>query len=151
VILELEREKTRHEKDLAKKIEEGTKRTNLQYMAISVAITVVFIIIMILGMFPVSKIWFRIVSFFSFICLFEFIILLVDSWVHRAFHGDALKIWLFKIALLAILLPLHHYLEHVMVNFLSSQKLIAVREKFSLKNFHRKVKKPVATEPEASS
>ena len=150
VILELEREKTRHEKDLAKTIDEANKRTNLQYLAISIAITLVFILIMIMGMFPVSKIWFRIVSFFSFICLFEFIILLIDSWLHHALHEDALKIWMVKIGILAILLPLHHFLEHVMVNFLESQKLIKFRERFSLKNFHRKAKKQVS-EPEASS
>jgi tetratricopeptide (TPR) repeat protein len=146
VILELEREKARHEKDLAKTIEEGNKRTNLQYLAISIAITLVFIIIMIMGMFPVSRIWFRIVSFFSFICLFEFIILLIDSWLHQKLHGDALKIWMVKIGLLAILLPLHHYLEHVMVHFLESQKLIRIRERFSLKNLGSKPKKPISTE-----
>jgi tetratricopeptide (TPR) repeat protein len=150
VILELEREKVRHEKDFAKMLEENNRRTNLQYMGISIAITLVFIFIIVMGMFPVSKIWFRIFSFFSFICLFEFIILLIDSWVHRALHGDALKIWLFKIALLALLLPLHHYLEHVMVNFLSSQKLLKIREKFSLKNFHTKNRKPIAAEKETT-
>ena len=147
VILELEREKTRHEKDLAKTVEETNKRTNLQYLAISIAITLAFILIMIMGMFPVSRIWFRIVSFFSFICLFEFIILLIDSWLHEALHGDALKIWMVKIGILAILLPLHHYLEHVMVNFLESQKLIKIRERLSLKNVFRKSKKPIPSEP----
>jgi tetratricopeptide (TPR) repeat protein len=151
VILELEREKVRHEKDLAKLVEENNRRTNLQYMGISIAITMVFIFIIIMGMFPISRIWFRILSFFSFICLFEFIILLIDSWVHRALHGDALNIWLFKIVLLAVLLPLHHYLEHVMVNFLSSKKLLKIREKFSLKNFHAKVNKPVTAETETTT
>ena len=59
----------------------------------------------------------------------------------------SLKIWMVKIGILAILLPLHHYLEHVMVNFLESQKLIRIREKLSLKNILRKPKKPIAAEP----
>lgn len=152
VLLELEREKARHDKDLAKMQEETNKRTNLQYMAISIAITMVFIFMMIMGMFPINTIWFRILSFFSFICLFEFVILLVDNWIHKVLHGNALQIWLFKIGLLAVLLPLHHYLEHVMVNFLSSHKLMKIRENFSLRKFQKKIKKPIqTTEPGTAS
>lgn len=140
VFLEIEKESAKRvqdEKDLALQME---KTRNLQYMGITIAIAVVFIGMLLIGMFPISKFTIRALSFFAFICLFEFIIVMIDGYLHHKFHGDTLSIWLTKIVIIALLLPLHHYLEHWAVHFLESKKLQRLREKLSVQRWWRRGK-----------
>ena len=97
---------------------------------------------LIIGMFPVSKLTIKLLGYFAFISLFEFIIVLIDSFIHRLAHGEPLKIWLIKIGLIALLVPFQHYLEHGLIKFLASRKLIAARNNFSLKKIWLNIKKP---------
>jgi hypothetical protein len=142
-LLGLEREKRKHEKDLQSIADEDLRRRNLQYTGISLATAFLFIVLIVFGMFPISKVTIRMLNFFSFICLFEFIILLIDNWLHDITHGEPLKIWLAKIFIIAILLPLHHTLEHVAIRFLSSQKLQKFRQRLSIKSLFQPTKKRV--------
>ena len=142
-ILGLEREKRRHEIDLQAIADEDLRRRNLQYTGISMATAFLFIILIIFGMFPISRLTIRMLNFFSFICLFEFIILLIDNWLHHVTHAEPLKIWLAKIFIIAILLPLHHSLEHIAIKFLSSQKLQRFRRKLSIRHIFHPTKKQV--------
>lgn len=119
------------EKELAKIAE--TRRHNLQYMVITLSIAAIFVLLILLGFFPVSKLMVKILGFFAFILFFEFIILLADHKIHQMMHGEPLKIWLVKIVLLSVLLPLHHLLEEKMIHFLNSKKLLSWRERFSVK------------------
>jgi hypothetical protein len=84
----------------------------------------------------------KMLSFFAFICLFEFIVLLIDSYLHKITHGEPLKIWLIKIFLIALLVPIQHFLEHGMVHFLASQRLLRMRQRLSLKRWITALKKP---------
>lgn len=97
---------------------------------------------LIIGMFPISKFTIRALSFFAFICLFEFIIVMIDGYLHHKFHGDTLSIWLTKIVIIALMLPLHHFMEHAAIHFLESKKLQRLRERMSIKNLMTKHKKP---------
>jgi hypothetical protein len=94
-------------------------------------------------MFPVSKLTIRMMGYFFFISLFEFIVLLIDNiLLVYATHDEPLKLWLIKIALIALLVPLQHFLEHNLIRFLESRKLLEARTKFSFKNWWQKIKKP---------
>jgi hypothetical protein len=44
--------------------------------------------------------------------------------------------------LIALLVPIQHFLEHGMVHFLASQRLLRMRQKLSLKRWIAKLKKP---------
>jgi hypothetical protein len=132
VLLEVDREYKKHQKDLADAKVKESRIRNLQYMGISA----------LLGMFPISKLTIKMLSFFAFICLFEFIVLLIDSYLHKVTHGEPLKIWLIKIFLIALLVPIQHFLEHGMVRFLASQRLLRMRQQLSLKRWIQKLKKP---------
>ena len=132
-LLGLEREKRKHEKDIQAAADEELRKRNLQYTGMSLGIAFLFLVLLVFGMFPISKAAVRMLNFFSFICLFEFIILLIDNWLHDLTHGEPLKIWVAKIFIIAILLPLHHTLEHFAVTFLSSQKLQKFRHRISIK------------------
>jgi tetratricopeptide (TPR) repeat protein len=139
--IEVNNEKKRHDKELELIAQHKLVRRNLQYMAITIFITVFFFLLIVIGMFPVSKITVKLLGYFAFISLFEFIVLLIDPLLHHLTDGEPLKIWLIKIVLIALLVPLQHYLEHGLVRFLHSRKL---KNKFSIKKWWQHQKKPTS-------
>jgi hypothetical protein len=68
-----------------------------------------------------------VLGFFAFILLFEFITLLADNQIHRWTHGEPWKVLAIKIVLIAMLLPLHHWLEKKVIHYLTSQHLLKVK------------------------
>ena len=104
-----------------KKIE---RRHNIQYTGMLIGIFAVFILLIMFGSFKVPKWVIQMIGFFSFIFLFEFIILLADFRIHHLTHGEPWKILLIKIFLIAFLLPLHHWIEKKVVDYLLSNRLI---------------------------
>jgi tetratricopeptide (TPR) repeat protein len=142
-LLEVEQANRQRQKELDAIAAEQVRRNNLQYTGISFGIAFLFVGMLIFGMFPVSRLAIRMVNFFSFICLFEFIILLIDNWLHHQTHGEPLKIWVAKIFIIAILLPLHHTLEHLGLKFMDSQKLIRLRERIKFRRFWKPSKKTI--------
>jgi tetratricopeptide (TPR) repeat protein len=142
-LIEVNNEKKRHEKELELIAQNKLIKRNLQYMAITIFITVLFSLLIIIGMFPISKVTVKLLGYFAFISLFEFIVLLIDPFLHHLTDGQPLKIWIIKIFLIALLVPLQHYLEHGMIRFIESRKK---KHSFSLKKWWLHQKKPtVAT------
>lgn len=140
-LLEIDREARQHAVDLEERSKDDLRRHNLQYTGISLGIVFLFVLMILLGMFPVSRTGIRLLNFVSFICLFEFILLLIDKWMHEFTHGEPLRIWLAKIVIIALLLPVHHTLEHVMIKFLASEKLQRFRKIISTPRFFHFSKK----------
>jgi tetratricopeptide (TPR) repeat protein len=123
--LEVDNDNRRRER-LAREEQEITEhRHNVQYMGFTIGLVCLFIILGMLGLFVVHTGTIRALGFFSFIFLFEFIILMADKQIHEWTHGEPWKILLIKIFLAAILLPLHHWLEHKVIHYLTSRKKIA--------------------------
>jgi tetratricopeptide (TPR) repeat protein len=103
--------------------EEATRiKHNWQYMGIVLSIISLFILLAIIGIFNVPLKWVKALGFISFIFLFEFIILLADNWIHHATHGEPWKVLAIKVMLIAILLPLHHKLEHAVIKYIAERK-----------------------------
>lgn len=122
--LEVDNDNRRRER-LAKEEEEQTlRRHNIQYMGFTIGLAVVFVVLVMLGFFMVSPRTIRALGFFSFIFLFEFIILLTDKQIHEWTHGEPWKVLLIKIFLAAMLLPLHHWLEHKVIHYLNTRRKI---------------------------
>jgi tetratricopeptide (TPR) repeat protein len=123
--LEVDNDNRRRER-LAREEQENTERRhNVQYMGLTIGLISLFVILGMLGFFVVHTGTIRALGFFSFIFLFEFIILLADKQIHEWTHGEPWKVLLIKIFLAAILLPLHHWLEHRVIHYLTSRKKIA--------------------------
>ncbi len=141
-LLDVERENRRHQDELNEIQAKQENKKYVQYMIITIAIGIVFIIMLVIGMFPVSKLTIKILGYIFFISLFEFIVLLIDTFLHRITHGEPLKIWLIKIVLIAMLVPLQHGLEHRLIKFLESRRLLKARTSFSFKKWWQKIKKP---------
>jgi tetratricopeptide (TPR) repeat protein len=120
--IEIDAENKRKER-LEKQEEENTRvRHNWQYMGIVVSILTLFIILATFGIFNVPLKWVRALGFISFIFLFEFIILLADTWIHNFTHGEPWKVLTIKVILIALLLPLHHYLEHKAIAYITHRR-----------------------------
>ncbi len=131
VVLEIENENQRMET-------ERRASHNIQYMGITAGLASVFILLVLLGVFSSGTAIIRGLSFFAFIFFFEFLILLFDNAIHQFTHGEPWKILSIKIVLIAMLLPLHHYVEHKVVHHLLHRKKVSLLK-------WRKVPLPIPT------
>jgi tetratricopeptide (TPR) repeat protein len=113
-------EQFRQERLEKERLEAKRKRFQIQYVAITIGIAAFFIALVMLGMFKVSKTTIRMIGFFTFIMFFEFIFLIFKKNITSITEGEPWKDLLFMIALAAILLPLHHWLEHKVIHYLTS-------------------------------
>ncbi len=100
------------------------RRNNLQYTLILLLTLAIFAILVLLGNFRISATAVKILGFFSFIFLFEFIILLADKQIHHITHGEPLKTLGIKVVLIAFLLPLHHWAEKRVTHYLLNRKFM---------------------------
>jgi tetratricopeptide (TPR) repeat protein len=106
---------------LAKEAEESKKRrNNIQYLGIVIGIIALFVALVVLGMFKVSAGLIKAIGFFVFIMLFEFVFLLFKKNIYSITQGEPWKDLAFMIALAALLVPLHHWLEHRVLHYLTS-------------------------------
>ena len=96
------------------------RRNNIQYLAIVIGIISLFVSLVILGMFKVSAGLIKAIGFFVFLMFFEFIFLIFKKNIYEFTHGEPWKDLAFMIALAAILVPLHHWLEHKVLHYLTS-------------------------------
>jgi len=136
--LEIDNENKRKDRE-AKKIEEEVRRKrNIQYMAITITIAAVFILMVMAGAFSVSRTTIKIMGFFAFIFFFEFIILLCDNQIHDWTGGEPWKVLAIKIGLIAVLLPLHHWLEEKVTHYLATQELLRVKGRGIVGKFFKK-------------
>ena len=120
--LEVESDNQRRER-LAKEEEARVERRhNVQYLGFTIGLVVLFILLVMLGWFAVPAGFIRALGFVSFIFLFEFIILLADKTIAHWTHEEPWKVLVIKIGLAAILVPMHHWLEHKVIHYLSHRR-----------------------------
>jgi tetratricopeptide (TPR) repeat protein len=127
-------EQQRQERILKEKEEAKKKRFSIQYMAITLAIAILFIGLVMMGIFKVSATTIRAIGFFAFLLFFEFIFLIFKKNIYGITHGEPWKDLAFIIALAALLVPLHHWLEHKVIHFLTSHHMLKFRSMFSKKD-----------------
>ncbi len=124
------------EEELAEK---KHQRNNIQYMGITIGIVALFVMLVVLGMFKVSANTIRLIGFFAFLMFFEFIFLIFKKNIASLTQGEPLKDLAFMIALAALLVPLHHWLEHKVIKYLNSHnRLTSSGKNFMSKVFARK-------------
>jgi hypothetical protein len=126
LIMEIDHESRQREIAAEQEKQSTTRRHYLQYSAITIGILTVFVILIMLGSLRVPEWIIRMLGFFSFIFLFEFIILIADHKIHEITHGEPWKVLLIKIFLIAILLPLHHSIEKKVITYLLNHKLLDI-------------------------
>lgn len=124
-------EQQRHQRALAEEQELKEKRNRIQYMGIIIGIAILFVALVMMGWFKVSATTIRAIGFFSFLIFFEFIFLVFKKNIYGITQGEPLYDLAFMIGLAAILVPLHHWLEHRVIHFLTSHHMLKLRGIFS--------------------
>jgi hypothetical protein len=95
-----------------------------------------------MGMFKVSATTIKMIGFFTFLMFFEFIFLVSKKSVYSITHGEPWKDLLFMILLAAILLPLHHWLEHKVIHYLTSHNRLTASGKGLVDKVFRRKRTP---------
>lgn len=113
-------EQQRQERIAKEKEEKKKKRHSIQYLGITIGIAALFILLVMMGMFKVSVNTIKAIGFFVFLMFFEFIFLIFKKNIYAFTNGEPWKDLLFMIGLAALLLPLHHWLEHRVIKYLTS-------------------------------
>ena len=124
LIMELENDKKQHEIRQHEEYEEQKKKHNLQYFAIAIGLISLFLLLVIVSSMAVPEWLIEMLGFFSILFIFEFVILILDHKIHHWAHGGPVKIFLVKIAILSILFPLHHVIEHGVTSYMKKNKLL---------------------------
>ena len=106
---ELERQKIQEKKD---------RQHNLQYLIITCFIILIIMSLVVISFYRVPVWWIKSMGYVSFIMFFEFIVLLIDGWLHHLTHGSPVLILLGKVVIISGLFPLHHWIEKTVVNIL---------------------------------
>lgn len=126
LMLEIDNENKQQELQLQKQAAETERRHTLQFIAITLFILALFIIIVLLGYFHVPLWLIKIYGFFSFILLFEFIALLSEVWLAWFHHHEPWRVMLVKLIIVAILAPIHHWAEHKLIHYLHKHEPIGI-------------------------
>ena len=131
-------EQQRLEKAEKEEEEKVRRQNNIQYMAITLGIISLFIMLIIFGMFKVSANTIKLIGFFAFLMFFEFIFLIFKKNIHAITEGEPWKDLAFMIGLAAFLVPLHHWLEEKVIHYLTSHnRLTAAGHHIRNKLFRR--------------
>jgi Tetratricopeptide repeat len=125
--LQINDEEKRMERLAVFEKEKIEKRNRIQYMAIIIAIAAVFLGLVMLGFLRVSASTIRIIGFFAFLMFFEFIFLVFKKSIYGITHGEPWKDLGMMILIAALLVPLHHWAEHKLIHYLSSQHMLRLR------------------------
>jgi tetratricopeptide (TPR) repeat protein len=121
------------------KAEAKKKRYAIQYFGITIAIATLIVVLVMLGMFKVSTTTIKMLGFFTFLMLFEFLFLIFKKNITSVTEGEPWKDLMFMIGLAAILLPLHHWLEHKVIHHLTSHnRLTSAGKELKTRLFARK-------------
>ncbi|KXK37318.1 MAG: hypothetical protein UZ09_BCD002002090 [Bacteroidetes bacterium OLB9] len=116
-------------------IEDHNRKSNLQIQVLVLLIILAFMSMIFISNFKVPKWWFKIMSYISLITLFELIIYLLADQMVSITHHEPMKVLAVKASIIALITPLHHWIEHSWVKFLSEHKV--------LKEFGNSLKKMV--------
>jgi tetratricopeptide (TPR) repeat protein len=126
VMLEIDHETRQREIIQQQEEQQRIRRHNIQYTAITIGVFVVFLILVMLGSFRVPEWVIKALGFFSFVFLFEFIVIITDHKIIDITAGEPWKILLIKIILIGFLLPFHQWLEKKVIEYLLNHKLIDI-------------------------
>lgn len=120
--------------------ERKRRRNNIQYMMIVIGIVVLLISLIVLGMFKVSAGFIKAIGFFVFLMLFEFIFLVFKKNIYSITKGEPWMDLLFMIGLAALLVPLHHWMEHKVLHYLTSHNRLTAAGHHIKKRFFKKTR-----------
>jgi tetratricopeptide (TPR) repeat protein len=107
-----ERERQREQEEL-KRVQEEERLHNLQYAAIALGLVTLLIGFLVLSHSVLAKPkLIRFLGVISLLMVFEFLNLLLHPWLGKVTHHSPVLMLLAMVCVAALLVPLHHKLEH---------------------------------------
>lgn len=110
---EMEHKKTEME-ELRIKTEQRKRNHLLQYSGILVLLILIALTVVVLGFKKVSSAMASTVSFFAFLLLFEFLLVLLDPFIDRLSHGEPVYKLFFNALIAACIFPFHAFFEKIL-------------------------------------
>ncbi|MDX1685970.1 MAG: hypothetical protein R3275_12095, partial [Saprospiraceae bacterium] len=107
-------------------------------------IALAIIIMMMLSTMPVAEWVIEMMSFFTILCIFEFVILTIDHELHYATEGMPLPMFGAKVLLLSVLFPLHHVIESGVIKYMKKRNRLKDPEDTASFTFKRTIRKGLA-------
>lgn len=104
-----------HEKEKAQALEEANQEQeqNIQYALIALGIIIFISLFLLLSRSViVNEKWIEFVGVLGLLLVFEFINLLIHPYISKATHDLPIFMLIILVAVAALLIPLHHRLEH---------------------------------------
>lgn len=111
----------------------NSKRENFQVLLIILTIIISISLLVIISKFKISHVVLKTFSYLTFVLFFEFIIFLLDGYIHHWAHGQPILIMIVKVILIAILLPIHHATDFRVIQYLTRKNLVKEKSNASLK------------------
>jgi tetratricopeptide (TPR) repeat protein len=107
-----ERERQR-EQDELKRVQKEERQNNLQYAAIALGLVTLLILFLVLSHSVLAnQKLIRFLGVISLLIVFEFLNLLLHPWLGKVTHHSPVLMLLAMVCVAALLVPLHHKLEH---------------------------------------
>lgn len=103
---------------------EKKRRHNLQYWIISFLLVILITSLILASSMRVPRWIVEMLAFFSVLAIVEFVLLLLDKQVVYITGGNPLGKFFIKVAILSIVFPLHHIIEHRVKEYMLKHKLI---------------------------
>jgi len=139
LLMEIRNEAKRMELEQQKAEESRKKKFNLQYMLITISITILMLLFFAFSHMKVPVWAVKGSGFLGILMIFEFIILILDQEIHHITHGAPFWIFVIKVIILFVLFPLHHVIEHSLINYMLKHKLVSMPQGISLKKIAHKI------------
>lgn len=111
----------------------NSKRENFQVLLIILTIIISISLLVIISKFKISRVVLKTFSYLTFVLFFEFIIFILDGYIHHWAHGQPILIMIVKVILIAILLPIHHATDYRVIQYLTRKNLVKEKSNVSLK------------------
>lgn len=127
------------------KNQEKKARHARQNWLIAILLALSIIAMMMMTTFPVAEWVIEMMSFFTVLCLFEFVILTIDHELHYMTEGAPLPMFGAKVALLSVLFPLHHVIESGVISYMKKRKRLKNPEDTASFTVKRSIRKGLAT------
>lgn len=106
-----------------------SKSENFQVIIIVIFILISLATLVLISKMKLSQSFIKTFGYLTFVLFFEFIIYLLDGYIHHLTHGQPLYIMAFKVIIIGLMLPIHHATEYRVVHYLTKKNLIEKKER----------------------
>ena len=106
------------------KASEKKSKHRLQYWIIFIIVIILLLILIAVSSMTVPEWLIQMMAFFSILAMVEFVLLLIDKQVYPITQGEPIKKFLVKLAILTVLFPMHHLIEHKVTEYMLNNNII---------------------------